>query len=127
MKIIKSLLVIASFAFLVSCGSKTEVTEATSPDGLIGKHFRKFDRSPGIGFYFLNNKDCISSYVASTGAAYAQIKTYSLNGNKVTIKSNDGGAIQEYILYNNEVLWGSDGVDANGVKSDYGTPYVLEK
>lgn len=127
MKIIKSLLVIASFAFLVSCGNKAEVKEAISPDGLIGKHFREFDKSPGIGFYFLNDKECISSYVASTGIAYSHIKTYSLIGSKITIKSNDGGAIQEYVLYNNEVLWHISAPDENGVKSDYGTPYILEK
>ena len=125
MKIIKSLLVVASFAFLVSCGNKAEVKEAISPDGLIGKHFGRFEES-GIGFYFVNNKECIHSFQNSQGT-FAQIQTYSLIGNKVTIKPNDGGEIEEYILFNNEILWHFASPDENGVKSVYGTPYILEK
>lgn len=123
MKIIKRFLLIASFAFLVSCGNKAAVSEAVIEDGIIGKKFYCGNRT---GLYFINDKECLAIWPPSAnGNSRSGLSTYELKGNNLIVHKCDGGT-SDLIVYNNEILVQNE-VDENGVKRAAGDSYFLEK
>ena len=122
MKIIKSLVVIASFALLISCGNKSEVKAEASIDGIVGKSFYQGNRN---GLYFINDKECLAIWPPSNGVSRSGLSTYELKGNNIIVHKCDGGTY-DLIVYNNEILVQNE-YDENGKKRAGGDSYFLEK
>jgi len=122
MKIIKSLVVIASFALLISCGNKSEVKAEASVDGISGKQFENYNKTGGI--YFINEKQCLYMWV--NGIYYrSSLVTYELKGNNIVVLTQTGEK-KEFAIYNNEILVESI-VGEDGNKLNFGTTYFLVK
>lgn len=123
MKIIKSLVVIVSFAFLVSCGNKSGGSAEASVDGIVGKQFDNQFHSQGL--YFINDKQCLSIWTPKDANSRSSLATYELKGNSIVMNTTSGSKIN-YTIYNNEILIESE-VDADGIKKESGTNYFLVK
>jgi hypothetical protein len=123
MKIIKSLVVIASFALLISCGNKSGGSAEASVDGIVGKQFDNQFHSQGL--YFINDKQCLSIWTPKDANSRSSLATYELKGNTIVMNTTSGSKIN-FTIYNNEILIESE-VDADGIKKESGTNYFLVK
>lgn len=123
MKIVKSLLVIASFAFIVSCGNKSEVKAEASVDGIVGKQFDNQFHSNGL--YFINDKQCLWLWTPKDASSRSSLATYELKGNNIMIHTTSGEKVN-FTIYNNEILIQSE-LDADGIKNESGTNFFLVK
>jgi len=123
MKIIKSLVVIASFALLISCGNKSGGSAEASVDGIVGKQFDNQFHSQGL--YFINDKQCLTIWTPKDANSRSSLVTYELKGNNIMVHATDGSKVN-FTIYNNEIIIESE-ADADGIKKESGTNFFLVK